>query len=406
MKILFLAPRLPWPMDTGGKIRTANILRQIAKRAEIHLLCFSFSPEEEQLAQTLEKQENIQITLVPGETFNTVDKAINILFNSIPYSIVKYHTSEMSETIRTTLKLGQFNAVHVDHLHMASYHSAFKTHPCVLDEHNVESQIMERCAQVEENFLKKKLFALQAERMKTFESRMIKKFTACLAVSDDDVKILKRWAGEKTLVHLIPNGFDGNYFNPTASSATNVLEKEGPILLFTGSMDWLPNEDAVVYFAREIFPKILEKIPGTKFYIVGKDPSPRVKQLTQNQPNIIVTGRVEDVRPFVAQSDVFVVPLRIGGGTRLKILEAMAMGKAVVSTSLGAEGIEATHGRDLVIADQPTSFAQEVLNLIPDPQRREIMGKAARATACQKYEWGIVGEKLGNIYNQIVGKKS
>jgi glycosyltransferase involved in cell wall biosynthesis len=166
-------------------------------------------------------------------------------------------------------------------------------------------------------------------------------------------------------------------------------------------MDWLPNEDAVLYFCREILPLIWQRNNKVKFYIVGKGPTKAIQSLGEKDARIVVTGRVDDVRPLMAKAKVFVVPIRVGGGTRLKILEAMSMKKAVVSTTLGAEGIKYSQGKDILIADQPQDFADHVVRLLKDQVAASNMGEAARSLVCRTYDWHIVGEKLNQIYHEV-----
>lgn len=392
MNILFLAPRLPLPADTGGKIRTLNILKQVSKFADVHLACFSFEAEDKQYARELENK-GIRVTLVPLEEPSPVKKVIDVLLNPTPYSIGKYNSGAMSKVLAELSAQTKFDAVHVDHLHMAHYWN-FDGVPMILDEHNVEYKILERCAQVERSPVKKMIFAGQAGRMKRFEREKAARFARCLTVSEDDKKFLEEITDSGVRVEVIPNGVDTEFFRSQDTSHKS-QEKS---LVFTGSMDWLPNSDAVLYFCQEVMPLIWKKDPDVKFTIVGKGPTEAVKQLGEKDNRIIVTGRVDDVRPLMAKAAVFVVPIRVGGGTRLKILEAMSMQKAVVSTTLGAEGIKYTNEKDIVIADQPGNFAEKVLQLLGAPEKCRQMGHDARELVCGMYDWNIVGEKLKNIY--------
>lgn len=398
MNILFLAPRLPLPADTGGKIRTLNILKQIAKFAKVHLVSFSFEAEDKQYARELENK-GIRVSLVPLEEPQALRKVFDVLLNPTPYSIGKYYSGEMARILAALQAEYKFDAVHVDHLHMAHYWN-FNGIPMVLDEHNVEYKILERCAQVERSPVKRMIFAGQSQRMKKFEGEKAARFARCLTVSDDDKKFLEEITGKGVRVEVIPNGVDTDFFKLSAVGSQLSAEKS---LVFTGSMDWLPNSDAVLYFCREILPLIWKKDPEVKFTVVGKGPTEAVKALGEKDKRIIVTGRVDDVRPWMAKAAIFVVPIRVGGGTRLKILEAMSMPKAVVSTTLGAEGIKYTDGKDILIADKPSDFAEKVLQLFSAPEKCRQMGQEARSLVCGKYDWNIVGEKLKRVYREAAG---
>jgi len=432
MKILFIAPRFPLPADTGGKIRTLNILKQLAKRAKVHLVCFSFDEDDKDRSPDIEK-EGVEVTLVPFGGPGILRKIAGVLFRPQPFSAAKYYSENMEVILRELNETNRFDAVHIDHIHMAHYIDCFAGVPCVIDEHNVEYKILERCANVEKSFIKRLVFRNQAAKMKRFEAAMIKKAARYLAVSEDDKMLLVESGAEPEKGHVVPNGVDTEYFKSTGaqeqrhperaqrvkdlnnldSSTPSVLRRgvrmtagedqggEEEAVVFTGSMDWLPNDDAALYFCKEILPLIWQTDPSVKFYIVGKGASAALTECAKRDQRIVLTGRVDDVRVFVERSKVFVVPLRIGGGTRLKILEALSMGKAVVSTTIGAEGISHQNGHNIILADEPEVFAQNVLRLLKDDERRQWLGKAGRELVLGKYDWNIVGSRLGEIYETI-----
>ncbi len=396
MKILFISPRLPFPLDTGGKIRTFNILKQLAKKNIVHLVSFSFEPNDRDYIADFEKL-GVEVNLVPMEEPTVLQKISVVLLNPIPYSINKYNTLFMRQAIEDLCKTQSFDAVHVDHLHMAHYTDLCKNIPCFLDEHNVEYRILERCGDVETNLLKKLLYRQQSFKMKAFEAKKIKEFWGVFCCSLDDQRLLSSLSPGRSLVHVVANGVDTEFFN-TPRPNGEIIEEDA--LVFTGSMDWLPNDDSITYFCGKILPLIWQKNGSIRFYVVGKNPSTMVKDLAKHDNRVIVTGRVDDVRSYIHRSKVFIVPLRIGGGTRLKILEAMSMGKVVVSTSIGAEGIECTDGQNILLGDQPQDFADKVLSLFNDPQRSKDIGLKARQFVCERYDWDIIGQKLNAIYEE------
>jgi len=400
LRILFLAPRLPLPADTGGKIRTLNILKQAARQARVHLVCFSFEKDDAGRSQEL-KERGIDVTLVPMRGRSVLEKVFHVAVNPAPFSIAKYRSSRMAAVLSTLVHSQRFDLVHIDHLHMTHYIQCFDHIPCVVDEHNVEYKILERCLDVEKFVLKQRLFKAQAGKMKKFEARQIRQCSAYFAVSEDDKNILGELCDNRTPGYVVPNGVDTEYFKPSANSHQLSAQSEQAIV-FTGSMDWLPNEDAAAYFCQEILPLIWQKAPDTRFYIVGKSPSGRLTQLAKGEERIILTGRVDDVRPYVQRSSVFVVPLRIGGGTRLKILEAMSMRMPVVSTSIGAEGISYTDGRNIAIADAPQAFADKVLELFEDQRKQKSLGDEGRKLVMEQYDWEIVGREMARVYEEII----
>ena len=401
MKVLFVAPRLPWPADTGGKIRTLNILKQLAKRSQVHLVSFSFGNKDQEWISEFSKI-GVGVTLVAMAEANIVQKILGVLINPIPYSMSKYYSPDMEKILTTLNQQERWDAIHMDHLHMAHYRWCFGDVPCFLDEHNVEYRILERCAEVEKNFIKKFLFSQQAGKMKKFENEKINEFVSYFAVSEDDRNILQKFITDKTTGHVIPNGVDTDFFQSGDHLKPNAERRfNEDSLIFTGSMDWLPNDDAVIFFCEKILPLIWKQKNNVKFYVVGKNPSSQIQDWARRDSRIVVTGRVADVRPLMAQSQIFVVPIRAGGGTRLKILEAMSMQKAVVSTTVGAEGITYTDGQNILLADTPEKFTQQVLFLLNDSQKAKDIGQAGRTLVREKYDWNTIGQKLYKIYEEI-----
>jgi polysaccharide biosynthesis protein PslH len=395
VNILFLAPRFPLPADTGGKIRTLNILKQLAKENRVHFACFSFEAEDERLTGDLKKL-GIEVTLVPMKESTLLQKVIGVCFLKTPFSLAKYNTPQMAKVIKTLMKAQHFDAVHVDHLHMAHYINLFKNTPRMLDEHNVEYKILERCEEVEKSPVKRHAYHDQAVKMWAFEADMAQRFQCVFACSEDDRVLLNRITSGLIPIHVVPNGVDTEFFQ---SGQKTEMENA---LVFTGSMDWLPNDDGITWFCREILPLVWQTRSDIKVYVVGKNPSAAVKELAAQDKRVIITGRVDDVRSYIERSKIFIVPLRIGGGTRLKILEAMSMQKAVVSTTIGAEGIQYNKDVDIALADSPVQFARKIIDLIDNAKVIKSMGVEGRRLVCEKYDWNVVGEKLNAIYEKAI----
>jgi polysaccharide biosynthesis protein PslH len=216
-----------------------------------------------------------------------------------------------------------------------------------------------------------------------------------ICVSSEDARTLRSEFGIDS-ISVLPTGVDTDYFRPS-----EVCSQRGR-MIFVGSMDWDPNEDGVVWFLEEVYPRIRQEMPEAGFYIVGRNPSARLRRIAGEHPHVTVTGRVADVRPYLAASEVVVVPLRVGGGTRIKIPEAMAMAKPVVSTSIGAEGLPFQDGRELCIADQPAEFARTVLRLLANDSLRESISAAARASVVENHGWDHVANSMEAILKQVV----
>jgi sugar transferase (PEP-CTERM/EpsH1 system associated) len=312
------------------------------------------------------------------------------LMDSLPYAVAQYRSSRYRRAVRSALSRGGFDRIVCDFLVPAVNLPRRLPCPSILFTHNVEAEIWRRHAETEQRPVRKWLYSQQWKRMLRFEGRTVARFDRVLAVSDVDRETLQRLYPRElgAPVSVIPTGVDTKYFAPHPEDPAGRRR-----LVFTGSMDWLPNADGVLYFCREILPRIREAEPEVTFTIVGRSPTPDVRRLAEDH-GIEVTGRVEDVRPYLARSAVYVVPLRIGGGTRLKIFEAMSAGRAVVSTTIGAEGLPAEHGRHLHLADSPQSFADSVVTLLRDGDARRRIEREARALVTERYDWAAAAVHL------------
>jgi glycosyltransferase involved in cell wall biosynthesis len=309
------------------------------------------------------------------------------VIDSIPYAVAKYRSAGYRAALDHQLATGSFDALVCDFL--VPVVNLPDRLPCrtILFTHNVEAEIWRRHADAASNPIAKRLLAQQWSRMLRFEGDALSRFDLVLAVSDVDRDTFERLYPHRlrTSAHVVQTGVDTDYFTPSNAAPTPGR------MVFTGSMDWLPNEDAMVYFCREILPRIRQAEPAASLSIVGRAPTPGVRKLAEDH-GVQVTGRVDDVRPHVAEASVYVVPLRIGGGTRLKIFEAMSMGKAVVSTAIGAEGLPVSDGHDIVISDDPARFADAVVRLMRDAQQRTALEHAARRLMVDHYDWSAVAE--------------
>ncbi len=395
MNILFVAPRIPYPLDTGGKIRTFNLLKQAALGHRVTLLSFSFGDEPPDTKGVF-RDFGVPVATVPGRDSISMETSVSALLKNLPLSVAKYHSRAMARAIIREVRQERIDLVYFDHIHMGQYIRLVPGVPAVVDEHNVESLILSRLARNERNPPKRMLIEFEAAKMARLEKRVCSKALRVLFVSEEDKLNFENIGGDITHARVIPNGVDTLYFRLYAG---DVFEEDA--FVFTGSMDWQPNSDAVWFFVHDVLPKIWKEQDDVRFYVVGKNPPENLRLLARKEPRVIVTGSVPDVRPYVAKSKLFVVPLRIGGGTRLKILEAMSMNRAVLSTSIGAEGIEAKDGVHLELADRPEDFAAKALSLLRDDTRRRALGEAGRKFVRAQYEWKIIGEKLNSVLGEL-----
>ena len=394
MHILWLNTPLLLPLDKGGKLRTWHLMRHLARRHS--LTCVSFAdpgaPTEHRIGMSEVCEELITIprreSTKEGWRFHA--SVARHLLDPVPYAVAQYRSAAYRRAVRNALAGGTYDRIVCDFLVPAINLPSRLPCPSILFTHNVEAEIWRRHAETERRRVRKWLYNVQWKRMLRFEGQTVARFDRVLAVSDIDRDTLQRLYPRELAapVSVIPTGVDTAYFAPRPAVPDGARR-----IVFTGSMDWLPNADGVLYFCREILPLIRSAEPDVTFSIVGRSPTPEVRRLAEDR-GVEVTGRVEDVRPHLAKGSVYVVPLRIGGGTRLKIFEAMAAGRAVVSTTVGAEGLPAEHGKHLLLADGAQSFADAVVTLLRDAERRHAIERAARALVTEHYDWAAAATHL------------
>ncbi len=317
-----------------------------------------------------------------------------------PYAIKKYESSLMTDEIIERARKGEFEVLICDFLAPAGNVPPDIAMPTILFQHNVEAMIWKRHYEVQSNPIKKAYLFGQWRKMHSFEQQACRRFDCVIAVSPEDREQMRQMYSLSN-VFDVPTGVDIDFFRPRGKEKVTSHN-----VVFTGSMDWLPNEDAIRYFTEQIMPLIKKAIPDFTLTVVGRDPYPGLIELSRQDASIIVTGRVEDVRPYMERAAAYVVPLRIGGGTRLKIFEAMAMEKAIVSTSIGAEGLLVKDGADLLLADTPESFADSVIGLFRDPAASGALGRRAAATVRDQFGWQRVAENFAEICERAIRERN
>jgi glycosyltransferase involved in cell wall biosynthesis len=300
----------------------------------------------------------------------------------------------------------QFDAIHVEGIEMAPYGLlALRALPrarMVYDAHNAEYLLQRRVFSIDFRHLRRLPRALysfmQWYRLRGFERHVLRESKRVLAVSPADAAALSRLSlFTRDRVTLLPNGVDPDFWWRGAIKPED-LEVGSEAIVFDGTMDFRPNVDAVLWFAQDVWPLVRAERPHARFYIVGRNPLPEVLALSED-PGIIVTGMVDDTRPWVAGGEVYVVPMRMGGGVRLKVLQAMAMECAIVSTPMGAEGIAVRPGKDMLITFSPRGFANAVLLLLSDRHRRRALGASARELVSSQYSWDSLLPVLDELYS-------
>ncbi len=401
MRILWVKAGGLVPLDSGGRIRSYNILRQLARDHRVTYFGFHAEQDDAAHAELKELFEHVvccPLKLPAAKSFAELVQYGKELFSREPYAISKYCQPWVASELRKLVQTESYDVIVCDFLVAAGVIPWDLPCPKVLFTHNVEALIWKRHYEVARNPLWKLLSWREWRAMARAEQRYLREADHVLAVSQTDRDFFaQKLPAEKLTV--IPTGVDIEYFRPMAS------EEEPNSLVFTGSMDWMPNEDGIFYFAEEILPRICDALPTARLSVVGRKPSQRLKALAATDPHHIhLTGWVDDIRPHLAQSAVCIVPLRVGSGTRLKIFEAMGMGKAIISTTIGAEGLPVRHGTEILLADSPDDFAKSVVMLLGDAAARRRLGTAARELVETKYSWGSVAKEFAAALEKVVSE--
>ena len=399
MRILWIKANKILPAHSGGDLRSISILRQLARRDEI--IFFSYYDGAPDLAYEAELQQQLPgaVCLCTGRQTDSMWARgwdyLRRMTDAAPYAVARFASAVIVERVRQSISEKDPEIVVCDFLDAAINLPASPPVPSVLFQHNVESEIWRRHASNGSGPGMKLVYRREFRKMLRYEQAAVRRLDHVIAVSEHDKKLMSAWVGAER-ISVVPTGVDTEEFSPGEP------EQENMLVVFVGAMDWEPNVDAVKYFCGEIWPEILASVPEARFRIVGRNPDRRVRALAGGR--VEVTGTVRTVVEHLREAAVVVVPLRIGGGTRLKIYEAMAAGRAVVSTSVGAEGLDVRAGQDLILADSPAEFSEAVVRLLRNGEERRRMGKLAVATA-SKYAWPGIGEKFGEVLRQVVEKR-
>ena len=396
MRLIWVKVGGLWPVNTGGRIRSFHMLRELSRRHHVTLLT-THAPSEDlgALEAALPQCEVVSVpwALAKRGSARFALALVGSWLSSLPVDLYKARVPALGRELARRLEGGGVDLVVADFLLAAPNVTRAVTPPTVLFAHNVEHVIWQRMREVERRAWRRALLALESRKMRRYEALACARARLTIAVSDADRRLLAAVA-PSARVSAVPTGVDVDYFAPDG-----VAEVPGR-LVFTGSMDWYPNEDGIVHFIEAVLPRVRREVPAAALTVVGRNPSPRLRAAAE-AAGVHVTGLVDDVRPHMAEAAVYVVPLRIGGGTRLKIFEALAMAKAVVSTAIGAEGLPLTPGRDFLQADDPAAFARAVTSLLRDPARRRAVGSAGRRLVEERYSWPKVVDEFENQCEEV-----
>ncbi len=401
MNILFLTPQLPYPPHKGTALRNWGLVAGLAERHRVSVLSFVAPGQNPQPAPPL-VAACAGVETVPQPERSLARRLRDLVCTRQPDMALRLASDAFARRLADWLARESFDVVHVEGIEMAPYldviEEAGTGHPLVVfDDHNCEYLLQQRAfltdLHVPTRWPGAAYSFVQWRRLRRYEARTCRRADRVFAVSEADAAALRRLV-PGLAPPVIPNGIDTRVYTPTST----LPRSHTPTLAFTGTMDFRPNVDAVLWFARHVWPRVQASVPEARFVVVGQRPHRRLDELRED-PTVTLTGWVEDVRPHIARAAVYVAPLRIGGGTRLKILEAMAMGKAVVATRLGAEGFPVTDGQELLLADTPDDFAAAVVALLGAPERRAELGRVARDFVERRYDWRVIVPRLEEVYN-------
>lgn len=391
------------PTTRGGQIRTLEMLQCLHRRHEVHYIGF-YDPADPNSAEGIRRSNEyssrsypVPFRFVPKTSPRFFAQMTASVFDPVPAAVGRFRSQEMRRTIAELTSKIAFDSIVCDFLVPAINFPCMKG--VVLFQHNVETIIWDRRAQYAGNPAERVFMRLQAKRMRDFEGRTCREAGAVIAVSQTDSELIQQMFGVRN-VGWVPTGVNIEYFERPPQTDGSAHD-----LVFVGSMDWMPNVDGIQWFVREVLPLIRKKRSGVSLAIVGRNPPPEIRMFAQSEAGVTVTGTVADVRPYLWNGKVSVVPLRIGGGTRLKIYESMAAGTPVVSTAVGAEGLAATHPEQIRLADDAEGTARECLELLGNVEAARRVSEAAQKLVVERFSWNQVTEHFEHLMDSAANSK-
>jgi glycosyltransferase involved in cell wall biosynthesis len=397
MRVLYISVAYPLPANNGAKMRLWAILRAIKNAGhELSLASFAEPGEgagtEQDLATVCTDTDIVTLSYTRLSAGGDYGKRLRGLLSSSPFTLERLRSSEMAERLKRRVREHSFDVIVCDNV-FAAVNLPASASPVVMNSQNVEYRILQRYIEHERNPLKALYARVEAHKLRRFEAAMYRRAIMAMACSSVDTGLIRSLCpGIETAV--APNVVDVHEYPPAAG-------EEPLAVLYQGGMDWFPNRDALQYFVRDILPLVRKEVPGVRLVAAGRNPSPEFRAQFSDVAALEFTGTLADLRPVIAKAAVCVVPLRIGSGTRLKILEAGAMGKAMVSTSVGVEGLDFIAGKEILVADDPATFARDVVQLLNDPARRKALGEAARNRVLQDYDITALERYIATAFQKL-----
>jgi len=398
-RLLFVSQQLPWPKDSGGNIRTHAMLAALAREFQV-VLC-STSDGSASARQGVAEFEalGVDVRLAPDTKQHggggQVAGVLRSLLRGLPAVLVHNENPALGALVQAALREG-VDHLHLNHIDTAPYVDLGDAPPAVLDTHNLLYEYYARRAEVESSAARRWVCRREARLLRRHEPELFRRVRIAVVCSENERASLAQ-LDASVQVAVVPNGVDCAAFQP----ASTPPPAETQDLVFVGDLGYGPNQDAALRFAREVLPLVRAAEPRARFLAVGKNPSAELVSLGQERDDLVVTGFVDEVTPWIHRARLYVVPIRYGSGTRLKVLEAFAFGMPTVSTTIGAEGIDYADGEDLLIRDEPAAMAEAIVDLLRDPTRAARLGAAARAKAEAHYDWSSLGERMVAVHRAL-----
>lgn len=396
---------LPYPAVGGVRQRSYNLIREMAKRHDLYLFAFNQKAHNSTKDSVLRATREFQKLCKYVEVFEIGSDQSTCkwrklvaysFFSARSYTENWTYAKAMQKSLLNFLSKEQIDLVHYDTIGLAKYTMSHESVPRILNHHNIESHLMLRRAAKEINPFKKAYFLLESIKLKKLEKYVCPRFDANLVVSNLDGKRLLEIASNIKLT-TIANGVDITHFR---QQTTHQLRYN---IIFSASYSWYPNEDAAIFLIKKIWPILRKECPHATLTLAGRNPTAMMKRLVAEDESIRLTGYVDDIRPYIDQAQVYVCPIRDGGGTKLKLLDAMAMSKAIVTTRMGAEGLDVIDGQHLLIADDARQFVTNILTLFTQEELRESLAKNARHLVEERYSWKSIGDQLNQLCISLAG---
>lgn len=400
MKILMLTPYLPYPLLSGGQIRTYNLLKKMAKLHDITLFALIKNDDEKQYIKELEKYcHKVRVFKRSSKPF-TLKNILKTAFSSYPFLVIRNHVGEVIDAIREEIETNQYDLIHAETFYMMP-HIPKTDIPVILVEQTIEYLGYESFAQGTKWQILRPFFNLDIKKIKYWEKYYWQTCNQLVTMSEDDKKFIEKEVGNKTPITVVANGVDTAWF-----AEKKFHKKTTPTLLSVGTFKWLPNIEAVKFLVNQVWPLIKTKRPDVKLWIVGNAPTEEILDYAQKDSQIEVSGRVPDIREAFSGAHILLAPVFSGKGTRYKILEAMASGTPIIATSIAVEGLGVTNGEEVLITNDATAMADTALKLLDDQNLQQKLSRSGQTFVSQNFDWDLIAQKLDEVYLKFAKKEN